>query len=146
MIHYFGTKENLFAESVELPMSPERLIGRVFAGDAGGSALAERLVKVFFEVWERPESREPLLGQLRVAFSTGESPPMGDFVFDLIVSRVSEHVEGPNAELRIEMAAAHLLGIALLRYVVRMEPLAGAAVDELIEMVTPRIASYLETA
>ncbi|REK25403.1 MAG: TetR/AcrR family transcriptional regulator [Actinobacteria bacterium] len=145
VIHYFGSKENLFAESVELPMSPELFIGRIFDGDPGGAAMAERLVRVFFEVWERPASRRPLLGQLRVAFSTGQPPPMGEFVFDLIVSRVAEHVTGPQAELRIEMAAAHLLGVAMLRYVGGREPLASVSVDELVAMVTPRIASYLES-
>lgn len=143
VIHYFGSKEDLFAASVELPISPEALVNDVFRDGAAHGDIAERLVRVFFEVWERPESREALQGQLRVALTTGRPPPMGAFVFDVVVRRVTEFVDGPDADLRIELAAAHLIGIAILRYVVGMEPLAGMPVEKIVAEVAPRIRSYL---
>jgi hypothetical protein len=42
------------------------------------------------------------------------------------------------------MAMSHLVGIALLRYVIRIEPIASAPVEQLIEMVAPRMQSYLD--
>lgn len=144
VIHYFGTKQDLFAASVELPISPVAMIERVFVGGAAEGTIAENLTTVFFEIWERPESRQPLLGQLRVAFSTGQPPPMGEFVVDAVISRIGEFVQGPDADLRIELAASHLVGVAVLRYVVRLEPLASAPVDELVAAIAPRIRQYLQ--
>lgn len=143
VIHYFGTKEELFAASVELPLGPEELVNEVFREGAAHGDLPERLVRVFFEVWERPESREALQGQLRVALTTGRPPPMGAFVVDVVVRRVAEFIDGPDSALRLELAAAHLVGIAIMRYVVAMEPLAGMPVERIVAEVTPRIRSYL---
>lgn len=144
VIHYFGTKQDLFASSVKLPISPGAMLDRVFVEGAADGTIAERLTRVFFEVWEHPDSRQPILGQLRVAFSTGQPPPMGEFVFEAIISRIGEFVEGPDAALRLELAASHLVGIAVLRYVVGMEPLASASVEMLVEQVAPRLQGYLE--
>lgn len=146
VIHYFGSKEDLFAASVELPMSPEALVNEVFREGAAAGDLPERMVRVFFEVWERPESREALQGQLRVALTTGRPPPMGAFVVDVIVRRIAEFVDGPDSDLRLELAASHLVGIAIMRYVVGMEPLASMPVDRIVAEVAPRVRSYLTNA
>ena len=146
VIHYFGTKQDLFAASVALPISPTAMIERVFIEGAADDSMAERLTRLFFEVWEHPGSRQALLGQLRVAFETGQPPPMGEFVVDAVISRIGEFVEGPDAQLRLELAAANLIGIAILRYVVKMEPLASATADRLIAEVAPRIRGYLTPA
>ncbi len=146
VIHYFGTKQDLFAASVALPISPAAMFERVFVAGAADDSVAERLTRIFFEVWEQPESRQALLGQLRVSFETGQPPPMGEFVFDAIISRIGEFLDGPNAELRMELAASNLIGIAILRYVVALEPLASADVDSLVAEIAPRIRGYLTSA
>jgi AcrR family transcriptional regulator len=143
VIHYFGTKQGLFAASVALPISPATFIERVFIEGAADDSVAERLTRFFFEVWEHPDSRQALLGQLRAAFESGQPPPMGEFVVDAVISRVGEFLDGPHAALRIELAASNLVGIAILRYVVALEPLASATVDTLVAEVAPRIHGYL---
>lgn len=65
---------------------------------------------------------------------------------DAIISRIGEFLEGPDAELRMELAASNLIGIAILRYVVRIEPLASATVDRLVVEIAPRIHDYLMPA
>lgn len=146
VIHYFGTKQDLFAASVALPISPTTMIDRVFVEGLADDSAAERLTRVFFEVWEQPASRQALLGQLRVAFESGHPPPMREFVVDTIISRIGEFIEGPDAELRMELAASNLIGIAILRYVVALEPLASATVETLVAEVAPRIRGYLSPA
>ncbi|MFZ0627339.1 MAG: hypothetical protein WAN34_12665, partial [Acidimicrobiia bacterium] len=49
----------------------------------------------------------------------------------------------PDPDLMVELVASHLLGVAILRYVIRLEPLASVHIDRLVEEVTPRVASYL---
>ncbi|MEX1092055.1 MAG: TetR family transcriptional regulator [Acidimicrobiia bacterium] len=146
VIHYFGSKQDLFAASVALPTSPTAMIDRVFIEGVADDSVAERLTRLFFEVWEHPDSRQALLGQLRAAFETGQPPPMAEFVVDAVISRIGEFIEGPDAELRMELAASNLIGIAILRYVVALEPLASASVDSLVAEVAPRIRGYLTPA
>jgi hypothetical protein len=40
----------------------------------------------------------------------------------------------------------HVIGIALLRYIVGVEPLASASEDEIVELVAPVIQHYLDPA
>ncbi len=42
------------------------------------------------------------------------------------------------------MIASHLVGLAIVRYVMRMEPVASADIEEIIALVGPRLQSYLE--
>lgn len=44
--------------------------------------------------------------------------------------------------LRIEAAFSQMLGIVLARYVLKLEPLASAGQDELVEILAPTIQRY----
>lgn len=141
VIHYFGNKENLFAAAVKLPVAPEQALEHIFEGPP--SEIGLRLARLFFGIWEIPETREALIGQLRMAFTTDRQPPMRDFLAHAILKRVEKEVHLPNARLRVELAASHLLGVALIRYVLRLEPLASTPISRLISELAPRITSYL---
>lgn len=49
----------------------------------------------------------------------------------------------PDATFRAELAASHMVGIAILRYVLKAEPLASAPPEKIIEMVAPTLQRYL---
>ena len=48
-----------------------------------------------------------------------------------------------GASARVELACAQLGGVAVLRYVTRMEPVASMAVEELVAMVGPSVEATL---
>ena len=48
-----------------------------------------------------------------------------------------------SSKLRIELAASHLIGVAILRYVLALEPMASAPIERLIGDLGPRVTSYL---
>jgi hypothetical protein len=48
-----------------------------------------------------------------------------------------------DAELRVELVASHLMGLAFARYQLRIEPVASAGVDELVAFVGPTVQQYL---
>jgi len=58
-------------------------------------------------------------------------------------SRIASLVAGPDRELRIELAAGQLVGVALLRYVLAVEPIASASTSQLVELLTPTLNQYL---
>ncbi|MGH8957541.1 MAG: TetR/AcrR family transcriptional regulator [Acidimicrobiia bacterium] len=141
VMHYFGSKEELFAAAVKLPMSPEQAFGHIFEGPP--DELGTRLATLFFGIWEIPDTREALIGQLRMALTTNTPPPMRDFLAEAVLSRIEKGVSGPDASLRVELAASHLIGVAVIRYVLRLEPLASTPIERLVSEIAPRITSYL---
>ena len=44
------------------------------------------------------------------------------------------------------LAASHIMGVALLRYILRIEPLASADVETLARLIGPSVGAYLDTA
>ena len=57
-----------------------------------------------------------------------------------VIARLTSH---PDAHLRASLVAAQLVGIAMMRHVLKLEPLAKASPDEIAILVTPAIEQYL---
>ena len=142
--HYFGNKEALFAASIDIPFPPAERVVAAFA-DAGGGT-GRLLAETFFSVWEQERPRASLLGMLRSAMG-GEDRAVEafrQFVTGEIQDRIAPMIGGEDARLRALLMASHLVGIAMTRYVVRLEPIASTSIEEIIDLVAPRIQSYLD--
>ena len=139
--HYFGSKEQVFVAAMELPFDPAERLPQVLAGDP--AELGERLVRMFLGIWADPQFRAPMLGLVRSAF-TGEqgATMLREFVGSALLGRIAA-ASGPVDPLRVQAAAAQLVGVVVLRYVVRLEPLASAADEELVASVAPTVQRYL---
>jgi AcrR family transcriptional regulator len=140
--HYFGSKAELFRATMGWPFAPAEIAARVTGGDR--NEIGERLTRVFFEAWEQPESRAPLLAILRGAATHDESAHLvRQFIQGQVYSQIAASLGQPNAELRIDLAMGQLLGIAYLRHILRVEPIASTPVEDLINRVTPVITAHL---
>ena len=139
--HYFGTKEQVFVAAMQLPFQPGEMLPQVLAGDPDG--LGERLVRLFLGAWDSPEFRAPMLGMLRSAM-TGEqgAAMLREFVGTALIGRVAEAL-GPVDPLRVQAAAAQMVGVVILRHVIRLEPLASASVDEVVALIAPAVQRHL---
>jgi AcrR family transcriptional regulator len=142
--HYFGGKEQVFVAAMSLPVDPSVELPKVLSGDPAGRG--ERVVRFFLSIWGNAESRAPFLALLRSATtSEAAAAMMRSFVAEALVARVAATVPDlPDRELRIELSASHLVGLALLRYVIKVEPLAAASDDEIVAIVAPTVQRYLE--
>lgn len=140
--HYFGSKEDLFGAAIDLPLRPAEAAEMVLAG--GVEEMGERLVRLFFSVWETPESRDALVAMLRGAFTTEQGArTLREFFESTLLERVAPALELPDARLRMSLVASHMVGVAVLRYVVGFETLRSVPLDEIIRLISPRIQSYL---
>ncbi len=139
--HYFGTKEQVFVAAMELPFDPAEQLPQVLAGDPAGTG--ERLVRLFLSVWEQPGFRTPMLGLLRSAL-TGEqgAATLREFVGSALLSRVAVAV-GQDDPVRVQAAAAQMIGVVMLRHVVRIEPLASAPVEDVVALIAPVVQHHL---
>lgn len=106
----------------------------------------ERVTRRFFELCENPRSRQRMM---RLLQSSADSAVAGR----LSVAMLSRTVFTPllrlrrvdGAAARVELVAAQLGGIAVLRYVTRMEPVTSMAVDDLVAMVAPSVQATLDS-
>jgi AcrR family transcriptional regulator len=144
--HYFGTKERLFAVSIDIPEQAAEAIKDLVSEDS--SQIGRRLAANFFMVWEREEARSSLLGILRSAMG-GEDRAVRafrQFLTKAVVDQVAPRLGGEKPRLRASLMGAHLVGIAIARYVVKLEPIASAPVEDVVDLVAPRIQTYVADA
>jgi AcrR family transcriptional regulator len=144
--HYFGTKDRLFATSIDLSGSAGEALDAVLG--EGGEDLGRRLAETFFTVWEQEEARTSLLGILRSATGGEDRAVLAfrQFLTSVLLERIAPKIEGESRQLRALLMASHLVGVAMTRYVMRLEPIASVSVAEIIDLVAPRIQSYVEAA
>lgn len=140
--HYFGTKQELFQAAVAFPVDLERLVTEV--AESTDTDRARALARFFFDVWEDDASRLQLLSVLRSAMTNEDAAALlRAFVGREILAPVAEALGIEDAGIRVPLAASQLAGIALVRYVVRIEPLASLPTSELIDRVVPALEHHL---
>jgi len=141
--HYFGTKEQMFGAAVEDAVGPALKAPDALL-DGPIEETGERFARFVFGVWENPVTRTPLLAVLRSAVTNDTAATVfRRLVASQLLRRVAAQVDLPDAELRAELAAAQLIGCAMLRYVIKVEPLASADVEQLIARVAPVVQGHL---
>ncbi|GAA3147884.1 TetR family transcriptional regulator [Nonomuraea roseoviolacea] len=137
--HYFDTKEGMFAAAMRLPLTPEQVVPAVLDGPY--EEIGERLVRLLLKVTATPETREPMIALIRSAMTHEYAASMfREFVSNALLFKVADTIGVPH--LRIEAAFAQMFGVLMARYVLRLEPMAGAEPEELVELLAPTIQRY----
>jgi AcrR family transcriptional regulator len=140
--HYFGSKDRLFMAAMEFPVEPKAVVELVLSGDR--AAIGERVAEFLLSVWEQPAALERLLALLRAAATTEQvAQLMRGFVQQELVLRVAEELGLEQGELRTELMLSQVLGLAMARYVLKVEPLASATRAELVPLLAPTFQGYL---
>ncbi|MDV3221393.1 TetR family transcriptional regulator [Intrasporangium sp.] len=140
--YYFGNKDGLFAASLELPIDPHEKIDEVFAQGLDG--IGERIVRTVATILDDPVVGPALLGLMRSAMTEGAAHDVvRDFIDNVIIEGYARHLDRPDARERAALAATQIVGLAMGRRVVGIEPLASMSVDEVAAHVGPTIQRYL---
>ncbi|WP_405822206.1 TetR family transcriptional regulator [Streptomyces sp. NBC_00838] len=143
--HYFGTKDEVFGAAIEVSFEPALVLPALLSG--GEEGIGERLARFFISVWENPVSRAPLLAIIRSAVTNEAAAAMlRKFVLRRLLERIAVELDVPDPTLRAELAASHMIGIAILRYVLKAEPLASVDTEEIVRIVAPTLQRYLTEA
>jgi AcrR family transcriptional regulator len=141
--HYFGTKEQVFAAAIEVSFAPAQEMPSALA-DGGTEGMGERVARFMLRIWENPATREPLLAVVRSAVTNDTAAAVfRGLVGRTVLARVAGELDVPDPEYRVQLAAAQLVGIVMLRYVVKVEPIASADPERLVAMVAPTLQHYL---
>jgi len=141
VMHYFDSKDGIFRAAVQFPVDPAEFIPRLVA--PGLEGLGERLVRFFVETWDSPTG-SPLLALIRSAVGNEDGADLlREFVTREVLGRLARALDLDQPQLRAALVASQLIGLAMLRYVVRVEPLASASAAELVAWLGPTLQRYL---
>lgn len=143
LVHYYhGTKEQLFVAAMQLSVDPSVAISELLA--PGEQDLGERVVRLYLDLCEAGGEHSPYLALVRGAATHPRSAAMlREFISRVVLGRIAASLELPDATLRVTLAASQLIGLAMIRYVVRVEPLASADRETVVAAVAPTIQRYL---
>lgn len=140
--HYFGTKADLFAEAVGMPLRPDADVPAILAGPR--DEVGERLVRYILEAFEDPDVRRRGVMLMRTAVASKLTTPLlAGFISRELIGRIARALDAPDAELRASLVASQIAGLLLTRYVLRFSALAEASIDELVERIGPTVQRYL---
>jgi len=141
VLHYFGSKAQVFAAALQFPVDPLSIAGRLAAADP--ERRGEALVRLFLGVWAEPGNRRAIEALLRSAVSNEQAAAMlREFLGRVMAVEVAGRLVDGNP-LRPLLIGAQLAGLAMLRYVVRVEPLASCPDEVLVAALAPTIQRYM---
>jgi AcrR family transcriptional regulator len=141
--HYFGTKEQLFMDVVGSPIDPRELLPKVVAG--GKEEVGERLVRTMLSVWDSPAGAAGVALMRSALSHEWTARLMREFLTTQVLRRVVRmlDLDPKEAPLRASLVASQVAGLAMVRYVLKIEPLASAPPDVVVKAVAPNIQRYV---
>ena len=143
MHHYFGTKTQLFAAAIHIPIDPMAVIG----------PLREDPV-------ERDRLRAAVDPVAAVGLRDGQGihrdaaiDPAGrrrrrlirSFLQEVIAVEVGSRVDNPpgSGRIRVQFVASQLVGVVMARYILELEPFKSLPVEQIAETIAPNLQRYL---
>ena len=141
VMHFFGNKETLFAEAMHPPFEPAAILGAALK--ANPDRAGETVASFFLEAWDSDSQRRSLLGLVRSAVTEEAAAAMvRDSLLGGVEGALNEYgCDRPG--LRASLIASQLIGLAIGRYIVRLQPFVEASRAELVAAVAPALQRYI---
>jgi AcrR family transcriptional regulator len=141
--HYFGTKEQLFRACMDFPIDPAQVLPQVL--DGGLDGIGERLVRMFLSVWDSPAGAAGVALRRSALSNEWTARLLREFVTTQMLRYVLPKLgaEPGEARLRASLVATQMAGLAMIRYVLKLEPLASAPPEVVISAIAPTLQRYI---
>ncbi len=143
--HYFGTKTELFAASIKIPIDPMTII--VPLREVPVDQIGRVLPSLLLPLWDS-EAGKGFLATLRSALSgtdIAELSMVRSFLQDVITVEVGRRVDSPpgSGQLRMQFVASQLIGVVMARYILELEPFRSLPVPAIVDTIAPNLQRYL---
>ncbi|RDH74710.1 TetR/AcrR family transcriptional regulator [Mycolicibacterium moriokaense] len=142
VLYLFGSKAELFRESLQLVLDPGALVAALADGDGD---IGTRMVRTYLGIWEHPDTAASMVTMLASATSNPDAhEAFRAFVQSYVLTAVSGALGGgEQARLRAMLAATSLVGTAILRYVMAVAPMAALPTEDVVRLIAPTVNRYL---
>lgn len=141
--HYFSSKDDLFLASLDVPFDPRLVLPELTADGVNG--MGARIATRFLAVWDDELNRAPLVALVRSAMTSEVAADLlRSGLVRLIFTPIAAAIGSEDAELRAQCVASQLLGLAMTRYVLGLEPLASTPSSELALRLGPVLQCHID--
>jgi AcrR family transcriptional regulator len=141
VVRFYGSKDALFSEVMALP--PAVAAAMTSLADGPTATIGRRLAEVIVGMLEDPRSRAVVLGRIRSASSHPDAAALVRETVTRDVGRLVAAVTDDEPETRAVLVGSQIVGLALARHVVRVEPLASLPAADVIDYIAPTFQHYL---
>jgi AcrR family transcriptional regulator len=141
ILHYFGTKQQLFIEAMLPLFEGPKMLPAAMRGDASG--IGTRLATLFIKLTSEPTVQQLMLGLFKSVSSERQAAVLlSEFVRTNVIEQLEPYLPGPNKKLQANIIGSQLVGIFMARYVIKVEPIASTTDSEVIEYLAPRLQAH----
>ena len=142
VVHFFGNKVNLLAESIDWPFDPEVQMPRLLEG--GRRNVGRKLAELAITTWDEDGTRHPVFTLLRAGLTEPEAAEMlRKFMLERLYAPLMEQLGSDQPELRSGLVVSQIIGVGMARYVIKFEGLAEAKSEDVIDWLAPVLQRYL---
>lgn len=139
--HYFASKLAVFVAAMQLEFDADLVLPYVLEGGPPEQT-GERLVRVLLEMISAPHRHESVLALMRSGLTDPEAMEViRGFMKRALLTQVMSRLSVPP--LRMEAVYAQIFGLAMARYVFKLEPLASLELEEVVGLAGPVVQGCL---
>ncbi len=142
MHHYYGTKQQLFAAAIHIPIDPMAIIGPL--RETPVEEIGHRLPNLLLPLWDS-ELGSGFIATLRSILSGSDVGLVRSFLQEVIAGEVGPRVDDPpgSGRVRVQFVASQLLGVVMARYILELEPFTSLPVEQVADTIGPNLQRYL---
>jgi AcrR family transcriptional regulator len=140
--HYYGTKTQLFAAAIHIPIDPMAVIGPL--REVPIERIGYVLPSILLPLWDS-ELGKGFIATLRSILAGNESSLIRSFLQEVIAAEVGSRVDNPpgSGVIRVQFVASQLVGVVMARYILELEPFKSLPVEQIAETIAPNVQRYL---
>jgi AcrR family transcriptional regulator len=141
VVRFYGSKDALFREVMALPPTVAEAIENL--ADGPTATIGRRLAALIVGMLEDPTSRAIVVGRIRSASSHPDAAALVRETVTRDLGRLVAAVTEDEPETRAVLVGSQIVGLALSRHVVRVEPLASLPAAAVVDYIAPTFQHYL---
>jgi AcrR family transcriptional regulator len=140
--HYFGTKQQLFAAAIHIPIDPMQVIGPM--RETPVEELGLTLPSLLLPLWDS-ELGSGFIATLRSLLAGNDVGLVRSFLQEVISVEVGTRVDDPpgSGPIRVQFVASQLVGVVMARYILELDPFKSLPVKQIAETIAPNLQRYL---
>ncbi|WET77515.1 TetR family transcriptional regulator [Amycolatopsis sp. QT-25] len=139
--HWFGSKEGLFGQAIlKLPFDPRELLAELKNGP--DDEFGQRIVRTFLTRWDGAGG-DVFQALVRSVAGHEQAAQVLRGFFQNFFTKVIGDIGADDIELRTTLCASQLVGMGMVRYVAKFEPMASSEIEPLVTAIAPTMQRYL---
>jgi len=140
--HYYGTKTQLFAAAIHIPIDPMQIIGPL--QEIPVEEIGYTLPSLLLPLWDS-EMGKGFIATLRSILAGSDPSLVRSFLQEVITKEVGSRVDNPpgSGPIRVQFVASQLVGVVMARYILELDPFKSLPVEQIAQTIAPNLQRYL---